>query len=129
MRKAVKLVEVFHEQREMFKEEQGRKKLFDQSIDKSIDKDYLLFQGSIVKGVKSLTRRSNQRTSMKGTRQKCEESFMIFSSAGLRRMETMIGKNGKEFMVFNKAHMLEISENPKILDAFVTLGINFSKYE
>ena len=44
-------------------------------------------------------------------------------------MEKIGGKNGKDFMVFNKSSVLEISENPKVIDTFVTLGIKFSQYE
>ena len=113
----------------MSKEDQGRKELFDQSIDNWIDKDVLLFQGSILKGVNSFTGRSNQHAVMKGTREQHEGSSRRLSSAGLCRMETIRGNNGKEFIVFNKASVLEISENPKVLDKFVTLGIKFSQHK
>ena len=44
-------------------------------------------------------------------------------------METMTRNNRIFFMVFNKASMLQIAENTKVLDAFVTLGMKFSQCE
>ena len=66
---------------------------------------------------------------MEVTRQQSEESFRSLSSVGLSKTEIAKGKNGKDFMFFNKTSVLEIAENPKVLEMLVTLGIRFSQCE
>ena len=94
-----------------------------------IDKDVLLFEGSVIKGVSSLAKRINPYSGMKATKEQYEESFRRLAASGLGKLSEVKSGNNKKFLEFVKLSVVEIADHPELLDKFFDNNIKFCDYE